>query len=254
MEKIATVLGYDEEAKEYAVRRDNLNNLLHKTYFKSEENKYSTSSQLDLSYPMLVGVTPQDIYPKVKDKLFTETAQKQNGHIGCGLVGVPILTKWAIQNRAVDYMYTMLKKRDYPGYLYMIDNGASTTWEYWSGERSRIHNCYNGIGSWFYQAVGGIRTDEDKPGYRHVYIDPQIPNGVTWAKTTKESPYGTISVNWKLNADKLNMAVTIPVGSSGTVILPPNTKSYKLNGKNQKISGESFTVENGSYDIEITLN
>jgi alpha-L-rhamnosidase len=254
MEKIAIVLGYDDEAKEYAQRRENLNSLLHKTFYKSEEDTYSTSSQLDLSYPMLVGVTPPDIYPKVKDKLFTETAQKQNGHIGCGLVGVPILTKWAIQNKAVDYIYTMLKKRDYPGYLYMIDNGASTTWEYWSGERSRIHNCYNGIGSWFYQAVGGIRTDENKPGYQHVYIDPQIPDGVTWAKTTKESPYGTISVDWKLDANKLNMAVTIPVGSSGTVILPSNSKSYKLNGKNQKKNSESFTIDNGSYDIEITLD
>ena len=32
-----------------------------------------------------------------------------------------------------DFLYSMLKKRELPGYLYMIDQGASTTWEYWSG-------------------------------------------------------------------------------------------------------------------------
>lgn len=50
----------------------------------------------------------------------------------------------------------MLKKREYPGYLYMLDNGVTTTWEHWNGERSHIHNSYNGIGSWFYQALAGI--------------------------------------------------------------------------------------------------
>ena len=83
-------------------------------------------------------------------------------------------------------MYSMMKKSDYPGYLYMIDNGATTTWEHWDGARSRIHNCYNGTGSWFYQAIGGIHPLEDFPAYRKVRIEPQIPEGVTWAKTLKK--------------------------------------------------------------------
>lgn len=122
----------------------------------------------------------------------------------------------------------MMKKRDYPGYLYMIDHGATATWEYWSGERSRVHNCYNGIGTWFYQAVGGIRLDEANSGYRHFYVDPQTPNGVTWAKVTKESPYGTIAVNWKLKDDnQLNLQLTVPAGTTATVCIPNNAVSCK---------------------------
>ena len=85
--------------------------------------------------------------------------------------------------------------------MYMIDNGATTTWEHWNGERSRIHNCYNGIGAWFYQALGGIRPDEDIPAYRKILIQPQIPNGVTWAKTFKETPYGKLVVNWSIKRE-----------------------------------------------------
>ena len=73
------------------------------------------------------------------------------------------------------------------GYLYMIENGATTTWEHWDGERSRIHNCYNAIGAWFYQSVGGMYPLEDFPAYRKVKIEPQIPEGVDWAKTYKET-------------------------------------------------------------------
>lgn len=252
MEKIATVLGKKDEAKLYAAKRKELNELIHKTFYNTENGTYATSSQLDLTYPMLTGVTPSTVYEKVENSLFKETAEKMKGHIGGGLVGVPIITKWATANNVVDFMYTMLKKRDYPGYLNMIDNGASTTWEYWSGERSRMHNCYNGIGTWFYEAVGGIRVDENNPGYKHVYIEPQIPTGVTWAKTTKETPYGTIAVNWRLEAGKLNLEVILPTGTKGTVVLPENTKDYLLNGKKYQ-AVKSTLVNNGVNEFSISL-
>jgi len=254
VEKIANILGKPEEAKEFARRREALNQLLHKTYFDAEKNMYSTGSQLDMTYPMLVGVTPENVYEKVKEQLFAESKGKYNDHIAAGLVGVSILTRWAIENKAADFMYSMLKKRDYPGYLHMIDNGASTTWEYWSGERSRIHNCYNAVGSWFYQAVGGIRVDEKNPGYKHVFIEPQIPQGVTWANTTMESPYGTISVKWNVEpSGNFKMDVTLPVGCTATVTLPENAKSSKLNGKSQK-SQKSYTIGNGNTIIEAMVS
>jgi hypothetical protein len=33
-------------------------------------------------------------------------------------------------------MYTMMTKKDYPGYGFMLENGATTAWEHWRGERS----------------------------------------------------------------------------------------------------------------------
>lgn len=221
--------------------------------FDADKNIYSTGSQLDLSYPMLVGVTSSDIYDKVKDQLFRETKEKYNDHIAVGLVGVSILTRWPIENKSADFMYSMLKKRDYPSYLHMIDNGASTTWEYWSGERSRIHNCYNAIGSWFYQALGGIRTDEKNPGYKHVYIEPQIPEGVTWAKTSVDSPYGKVSVDWSLEGAVLKMNVTLPVGCRGTVIVPANARKSKVNGFDLDKTKSSIEIGNGVSELTFSL-
>ena len=203
---------------------------------------------------MLVGVVPDSLYNKVKENVVAMTEEKYKGHIAVGLVGVPILTEWAVRNKQVDFFYQMMKKRDYPGYLYMIDHGATATWEYWSGERSRVHNCYNGIGTWFYQAVGGIRLDEANPGYRHFYVDPQIPNGVTWAKVTKESPYGTIAVNWKLKDDnQLNLQLTVPAGTTATVCIPNNAVSCKKNKKKVSVKEQTVDVEAGHYDFLFNL-
>ncbi|MDR1719704.1 MAG: glycoside hydrolase family 78 protein [Dysgonamonadaceae bacterium] len=238
MQKIATVLGKPKEAAEFAQRRSSLIQVIHKTFYHPETDTYATGSQLDMAYPMLVGATPDSLYAKVKNQLLTRSAEVYNGHIAVGLVGVPILTRWAIQNREADFMYSMLKKPDYPGYLYMINNHATTTWEYWNGERSRVHNCYNGIGNWFYQAVGGIVPDENEPGYRHIFIIPQIPKGVTWAKTTKESPYGTITVNWEIADDLLRLHIELPWGISATV----------------KFGDSVIAVPEGKHEVELKVS
>jgi len=150
-------------------------------------------------------------------------------------------------------MYSILKKKEYPGYLYMLDNGATATWEHWNGHRSRIHNCYNGVGSWFYQAVGGIRQDEDFPGYKHIIIDPQIPEGITWAKTSKETPYGTVTVNWRLEENSLYIDLEIPVGCIAKVNLPKGPGNYTINGKQNKSETPFTEIQSGKYTIIVPV-
>jgi len=250
LQKIASVLGKTADAQKFAERKSKLNQLIHKTFYNAETGIYATGSQLDLSYPMLVGAVPDTLYSKVKERLIIRSANQYKEHIAVGLVGVPVLTDWAIRNKEVDFMYAMLKQPDYPGYLHMINNNATTTWEYWNGERSRVHNCYNGIGNWFYQAVGGLRTDEGQPGYRHVFIEPQIPQGVTWAHTTKESPYGTIVVNWELKDKRLVMHIVLPVGVWASVAVPGKMRHCLVNSKNVNPDDSYLALETGTYDVE----
>ena len=87
------------------------------------------------------------------------------------------------------------------------------------------------------------RLDEAKPRYRHFYVDPQIPNGVTWAKVTKESPYGTIAVNWELQGKQLNLQLTVPAGTTATVCIPNNAVSCKKNKKKQKKNSKKAVNE-----------
>lgn len=253
LEKIAIQRNKPKEAQLFAEKRDALNRLIHLTFFDSEKNIYATGSQLDMSYPMLVGAVPKELYGIVKEKLISLIGERHNGHLAAGLVGVPIVTEWTIQNREVDLMYTMLKKQDYPGYLHMLRNNATTTWEYWSGERSRVHNCYNGIGTWFYQAVGGIRPDEKSPGYRHVFIDPQIPKGVTWAHTTKETPFGTIMVKWEVKENAQRMQIVLPTGVEATVTVPGNARRCTVNEHEVTLT-KTLPLKTGTYSITFALS
>lgn len=249
MAQMARLTGRDSEAAEFEARRTALNRTIHERFYNPEQQTYAAASQLDMVYPMVVGATPDSLRDQVRQRLFERTHTVMKDHIGGGLVGVPLITRWAIEDRSPEFIYRMLKQRDYPGYLHMIDNGATATWEYWSGERSRVHNCYNGIGTWFYQALGGLRTDIREPGYKHVYIDPQIPEGVEWCKVTKQTPYGKIDLGWELHDGELIVEVTLPAGVRATALIPIHTVSGRLNGRRIDPVKEQLSLESGHHRI-----
>lgn len=249
MEKIATAIGKKEDTGRYIEKNKLIKGLINKELYNKISKTYGTGSQIDLTYPLLAGVVPDSLVSEVRKNLYNGIIENHTGHFATGLVGVPVFTEWSVKNRESDLMYSMLKKRDYPSYLYMIDNGATTTWEHWNGSRSRIHNCYNGIGTWFYQAVGGIRADENVPGYKKIIIDPQIPEGISWANCSKETPYGTVNVSWKLENESFEMNVKIPVSCTATVKLPEGISGLKVNGRRIKTDTGSVEIESGSYEI-----
>ena len=250
MSKIATVLDKPADAEQYVARRAELNKLIHKTFFNEKTSTYATGSQIDQAYPLTVGVAEGEVAERVKQAMFDETASR-NGHLGAGLVGVTIVTDWATDNQQTDFMYSMLKKREHPGYLYMIDNGATTTWEYWYGGRSRIHNCFNGVGSWFIQAAGGILPDEKAPGFKSVTIRPQIPAGVEWVKTSKETPYGKVRSEWRVDSDKMIFDIEIPANSTATFHSPVAATECTLNGASTAMNDNAISLASGVHQIVI---
>lgn len=219
MSNIARHLNQEDDAKTYEAWRERLLAQLHETYYQAADSTYASASPLDLAYALNAGVVPASLRQGVHDKLIQLSRTRYNSHIAVGLVGVAIFSEWAIRNREVELMYDILKQPDNPGYLYMINEGGTTTWEDWNRSRSRIHNCYNGIGYWFYQALAGIRPDEKAPGYRHFFIEPQIPSKMDWVKATKDTPYGEIEVEWKRQQAEIVLEVTVPVGTTATVRL-----------------------------------
>ena len=174
----------------------------------------------------------RDIMDSVRERLLEDIHGKYRDHIAVGLVGVPIFTEWCIRERQADLMATLLRQEDYPGYLHMINNGATTTWESWDGHRSRVHNCYNGVGIWFYQALAGIRPDPEQPGYKHFFIDPQPCEDIEWVKASKPTPFGTIRVEMKGK----NLKVFVPEEITATVF-PGSTNEH--------------TVSSGDWEFKI---
>ena len=206
MIQMAHVTGSPADSVRFAEWRQRLKASIHRHFYHPESHTYANGTPLDQAYALLMGIPPDSVTAKaVKEQLLKDCHVKYCDHIAGGLMGVPVFTEWCILERQTDLMATILRQPDYPGYLYMINNGATTTWESWDcgregkEDRSRVHNCYNGIGIWFYQALAGIRPDPQHPGYKHFYIDPQPCEGIEWVKASKPTLYGDIKVEIKYN-------------------------------------------------------
>lgn len=255
MAQLAKLLEYYNDTLVFKEWQQRLKASIHRHFYHPETHTYGNGTPLDQCYALLQNIPPDSATrAAVRERLLTDCHEKYNDHIAVGLMGVPIFTEWCIQERQADLMATILRQPDYPGYLHMINHGATTTWESWGCERdngedikedrSRVHNCYNGIGIWFYQALAGIRLDPEKPGYEHFFIDPQPVEGVDWVRATKPTQYGTIRVeiNYKTDSDsskelikstnqqinESTLKLSVPEGTTATVF--PGTEREQTLG------------------------
>lgn len=214
MQQMALLKGQKVDAARFAEQRQRLVADIHRAFYHPESQTYALGTPFDLCYALLTNITPDEpTHQAVHQRLLEDCHGKYRDHIAVGLMGIPVFTEWAIRERQANLMATILRQPDYPGYLHMIANSATTTWEEWGGHRSHIHNCYNGVGIWFYQALAGIRPDATQPGYRHFFIDPQPVQGVSWIRATKPTPHGTIRV--KIGNGKLT--IEVPTATTATV-------------------------------------
>lgn len=209
LEKMALLEEWAADAEGFHDLGEALRARIHEVFW--HDGIYASGSQLDMVYPLLTGVVPAELKQQVVNTLKERTESVYGGHLATGLVGIPVITEWAVREGEAEWLSALLHKADYPGYLYMIENGGTGVWEEWDGGRSHLHNCFNGIGSWFYEALGGIRALE--PGYRRVLIAPQVPSGLEYVKVEVGTPYGKIITERNGN----ELTAIIPVGVTAEI-------------------------------------
>ena len=232
MAKIAARLGKPEDAKRYQAKADSLRPKVHAAFYDAAQGTYADDTQIDLAYPLLTGVVPEALREGVLKRLEDDILIKRKGHLDVGLVGVPVLVDCLLKYDRSDLLFAAMNTDTFPGYGYMLANDATTTWEHWDGDRSHIHNCYNGIGTWFYRGLAGILPDPDR-GYRHPILRPAIMGDVTWAQARQDTVAGAVASHWRIKDGQFLWDIQIPPGAeSATVMIPAQrVEDVKESGK-----------------------
>jgi alpha-L-rhamnosidase len=170
--------------------------------------------------PLLFDIVPKALKGKVVKNLENDILITHDGHLNTGMHGTYFMLDYLTKSDRSDLIFTITNQKTYPGWGYMIENGATTIWEEWNGDNSQIHNTLISIGAWFIQGIGGIQVDEDAPGYKHFLIKPAFVGDLTFARTQFESMYGTIITDWRLKGGQILLNVTVPANTTATVYLP----------------------------------
>ncbi len=217
--KIASVLGKPADSALYAARANTLRRTLHAQFFDAAKNSYATGEQPYLAFPLLIGVAPPEVRAAVLKNLEETIRVKNTGHFDAGMHGLYFLLKELMEEDRNDLIFEMATKKDYPGWGNMLEKGATTSWESWTGG-SHIHDTLISIGAWFIEGIGGIRVDENAPGFRHFLLKPAPVGDLTFASTRYKSMHGTIVSDWRIENGVLHAATTVPPGTTATLYLP----------------------------------
>ena len=241
---IAEALGLADDAKELRERAARRQAATHKALFDPVGKKYGADDQVNFILPLAGGVVPEELREEVFAGFEKTLLEKNKGHLSTGLAGTYMMIQYLQSIGRDDLIHEFASKKTYPSWGYMLENGATATWESWDGKMlnwTRVHNCYNSIGSWFIEGLGGIRPDPSAPGYKSFLIQPAIVGDLTWVKASHDSQYGTITSHWKRDGEELMIDVTVPPNTKASVFIPAKNASTVT--ESGKPAAESAGVE-----------
>ena len=112
---------------------------------------------------LYMNLLPENLRQPAADRL---VGKIRDNHwlLGTGFLGTPYLLEVLSDTGHTDVAYRLLLNREYPSWGYLIDHGATTTWERWNGDQMRNdpsmnsynHYAYGAVGEWMYRYAAGI--------------------------------------------------------------------------------------------------
>jgi len=258
--KTASVLGYFDEAKRYETKADQVLKGL-------QEEFYSVTGRCCIPTQTAAVLTLHEKLHR-KDRAIEQLSlllENREDKLSTGFVGTPILCETLTECGLTEKAYKLLLNDEYPGWLYAIDQGATTIWERWNsidetghisstGMNSLNHYAYGSIVSWIWNGCAGLSPVEDEPGFRKARIAPQVNYKLSKMDAVYHSPAGTYQVFWEIEGiETIRIKIHIPAGCEAHVELPyfdfqklaPAQRNNPL--IQELIKGE--TVPSGDYEI-----
>lgn len=262
----AELLGRDEDVRKYAELARAIKESFNRHFLDPDTGLYALDSQTAQALPLFVGLVPDGQREKVFDQLVENITVKRNGHLSTGIVGTLYLLHVLTDNGRADLAHEIMTKEEFPGWLHMINSGATSIWEAWDGRGSRNHPTFGLVGAFFYRNLAGIRPDPAGPGFKNIIFKPEIADGLDWVRASYRSVHGLIKSEWKRRDGRLEMNIDIPVNTTATVYLPAeDAKSVTIDGEAAaksrlvrflgiKDGKAAFAVSSGRYQFVLLIN
>jgi len=266
--RLCRIIGKQEDAARYEALAAESQKAWVAAHLKKETGIVGEGQQTSQLFALGFKAAPEDSRQAIFDHLVKDlTAPEDAPRLTTGIYGTRILLEELSAFGRTDLAYGLANRDTFPSWKWMLANGATTLWEHWEKEEntySHSHPMFGSISAWFYRWLGGIQPAADAVGFDKIIISPQIPDGLTWVKTSHRTIRGTIVSNWNIEGKTRTFEITIPPSTSAEVKLPcgPNdtiTESGKAIAEVAEIisfastpNGKTFTIPSGSYRFQIT--
>jgi alpha-L-rhamnosidase len=206
------------------------------------DGHYSNNTVTANLLPLCFGMVPEQEKAAVTKQLIGKVAE--TGHISSGVIGIQWLMHGLTESGRPDLAWQLATAKDYPGWGYMVEQGASTIWELWNGNtadpamNSQNHVMLLGdLLTWCFRDLAGIAPAS--PGFKTIRMAPIFPPGLDSLNASYETPYGTVKSRWQRRGSQITWDITIPPNTRAVVRLP---------------SGEENNLGSGEYHFTLQIS
>jgi alpha-L-rhamnosidase len=198
----------------YRLLAEKIKKQLTTKYFNSSKGIYGKGVQTELSMALRWGIVPEASRQLVADNL-AERVKADGMHIDVGVLGAKTVLDALSDNGHSDIAYRLAAQDTYPGWGWWIVNGATTLHENWDMNAKRDisdnHMMFGEIGGWFFKGLGGIRVDEQQPGFRNILLKPNLYLALTIFLPVTMGRFGqNFTSAWKRQKDGVSAIRWLP--------------------------------------------
>jgi alpha-L-rhamnosidase len=227
MENYAKMLKKSDDTGQFHALAEKMKTAFNAKFLDRDKGQYGNGTQTACVLSLAFGLVPGDMHKRIFNHLVQKITDESKGHIGTGLVGGQYLMRVLSDNGRADLAYTIASQKDYPGWGYMVSQGATTIWELWNGNtadptmNSGNHVMLVGdLVIWLYEELAGIKADPAQPGFKHIIMQPHPVGDLEFVRATHRSPYGLITSDWRKDGGTFDWQITIPANTTATVFVP----------------------------------
>lgn len=260
--KIAGIIGEEAEAKRLSEQAEIIREAFHREYF-SPTGRLAHNDQTSYALAFLYDLVPDKYHDQAK-AYFRRIIEDANYLIGTGFIGTPALLPALSKLGMDDLAEKVFLNRKVPGWLYQVEQGATTIWERWDAigpdgtiyepsMNSYNHYAYGAVCQWLFEGVAGIQPREDAPGFDKVTLSPTILPALGHANAWHDCRHGRIEAGWTLDGTRVTYTITLPEGCTGVLPADAGRSGITLDGASVDVPAEGLAVSPGRHTITFDL-
>ena len=279
--EIAALLGRRGDARVLAARARRIERAFNHTFMDrgrytslSQRPQDRDPSQTSQALPLALGLVPGRFRRRAIEELVFSVERRCDAHLDTGILGTRYVPEVLSDTGHHELAFRLATQTSYPGWGYMIAEGATTLWERWellAGPSMNSHNhvMLGSIDAWFYRYLAGVRCRA--PGWRALEIKPHLARGLDHAAAEVRTVRGTVRAAWERRERVVALAAEIPIGARAEIFLPapgspatvresgrvvvrrdrPGARAAGLTFAGREDAWLRFAAGSGQYDFQV---
>lgn len=263
--EMAAVLGRTRDVAEFAELADRIAAAYQSQFLEPASGRATPGTQASQSFALYSGLVPKHVQPQALAFLTDNIRKEHDGHLSTGILGTKFMLDVLSRHGHAETAYGIVTKTNYPGWGWMLANGATTLWEHWAlstNTYTHNHPMFGSVSQWFIQWLGGIQPAPDAAGFDRIVIRPQTVSDLDWVRCSYNSIRGPITSNWRRQAGKVRFEICVPPNTTAEIYLPANAANQVFESGHpaneadgvafQRLENGAavFAVGSGRYDFE----